>query len=117
MAGALSTGTALARDPDSGTREEHRNEMRQFREKMQEQMKTEDAELDKLEQQISKASGQEKVDAIAAAVTALIEQRKKMHTQLESMRQKWEQRKGGRPESGMTPGGMMESPSPSAPAQ
>ena len=72
-----------------------REEMRKIHEKWEQQMKQQDAELDKLQQQIDQSSGQQKMDAVANAVKALIQQRKTMHEQLSSFRERmrgaWEE--------------------------
>ena len=124
MAGALSSGIVMARSPERESRHERREEMRQWRQQMQEQVKAQDAELDKLQQQINSASGQQKVDALAAAVNALIQQRKQMHTQLESFRDRIEKERGGgagmpggesSPGAGASPGGAGSPGTESAP--
>jgi hypothetical protein len=47
--------------------------------------KEQDAELDKLVAEMNSASADKKVDAIAAVLTKLVEQRKAMHEQMQTM--------------------------------
>jgi hypothetical protein len=47
--------------------------------------KDQDAELDKLVAEMNTASADKKVDAIAAVLTKLVEQRKAMHEQMQTM--------------------------------
>jgi hypothetical protein len=53
--------------------------------KMMGEMKAADAKLDALVQAMNAAKGAEKTDAIAAVVTALVEQRGSMHSSMASM--------------------------------
>lgn len=48
-------------------------------------LKDQDVELDKLAAEMNSASPEKKLDAVAAVVTKLIEQRKAMHEQLQKM--------------------------------
>jgi hypothetical protein len=59
--------------------------MMQEHQKMAAQMKTEDAELDRLVADMNAATGEKKVDAIVAVVTKLVEQRKAMHQKMSDM--------------------------------
>lgn len=79
--------------------------------KMEAQMKSQDAELDKLVARMNSATGEKKVDAVAAVVNKLIEDRKMMHAQMAGMHKNMHGR--------MMKHGMMEeqtasSPSPTA---
>jgi Spy/CpxP family protein refolding chaperone len=47
--------------------------------------KEQDAELDKLVAEMNSASADKKLDAVAAVVTKLVEQRKAMHEQMQKM--------------------------------
>jgi hypothetical protein len=47
--------------------------------------KDQDAELDKLVTEMNSASADKKLDAVAAVVTKLVEQRKAMHEQMQKM--------------------------------
>ena len=47
--------------------------------------KDQDAELDKLVAEMNSASADKKLDAVAAVVTKLVEQRKAMHEQMQKM--------------------------------
>jgi hypothetical protein len=55
------------------------------RQKMMEDMKAMDAQLDTLVQKMNGATGQAKVDATAAVVAELVSQRKTMHERMASM--------------------------------
>ena len=48
-------------------------------------LKDQDVELDKLAAEMNSASPEKKLDAVAAVVTKLVEQRKAMHEQLQEM--------------------------------
>ena len=52
---------------------------------MMSNLKDQDAELDKLVAEMNSASADKKLDAIAAVVTKLVEQRKAMHEQMQKM--------------------------------
>jgi uncharacterized coiled-coil protein SlyX len=66
----------------------HHGWMAEMHQKMEAEMKTEDAELDKLVSEMNTATGEKKVDAIAAVVNKLVEQRKSMHEKMETMTEK-----------------------------
>jgi uncharacterized coiled-coil protein SlyX len=79
----------------------HHAWMQEMHQKMEAEMKAEDAELDKLVSEMNTATGEKKVDAIAAVVNKLVEQRKAMHQKMETMtekmgakRRKWMEEKG-----------------------
>ncbi len=114
MVGALSAGTLCAQGMDGGKlgkMQERQARREQIREKMRDQMKAQDAELDKAAAEMNAATGEKKVDAVAAAVNKLIEQRKAMHKELESLHKQKQLRKEERRSA--TPGaeGSMASPS------
>jgi hypothetical protein len=96
----------------------HRRAMRQeMNQKWEAQMKTEDAELDKLVQQMNSATGQKKVDAIAALLNKLVEQHKMMHEKMEKRSEKMSARHRKRMEEKETTSpapGPKASPGPSA---
>ena len=52
---------------------------------MMSNLKDQDAELDKLVAEMNSASADKKIDAVAAVVTKLVEQRKAMHEQMQKM--------------------------------
>jgi len=52
---------------------------------MMSNLKDQDAELDKLVAEMNSASADKKIDAVAAVVTKLVEQRKAMHEQMLKM--------------------------------
>jgi septal ring factor EnvC (AmiA/AmiB activator) len=62
-------------------------EMMARHQKMMDEMKAMDARLDGLVQKMNTAQGQAKVDAMAAAVTELVQQRKTMHERMMTMHQ------------------------------
>jgi hypothetical protein len=62
-------------------------EMMARHQKMMDEMKAMDARLDGLVQKMNTAQGQAKVDATAAAVTELVQQRKTMHERMMGMHQ------------------------------
>jgi hypothetical protein len=66
----------------------HHAMMEEMHQKWEAQMKAEDAELDKLVQQMNAATGEKKVDAMAAVLNKMIEQRKAMHEKMDNMREK-----------------------------
>ena len=55
------------------------------KEQMMANWKDQDAELDKLVTEMNSASADKKVDAVAAVLTKLVEQRKAMHEQMQKM--------------------------------
>jgi uncharacterized coiled-coil protein SlyX len=90
-------------DKMGGMMKGHRHHawMEEMHQKMEAEMKAEDAELDKLVSEMNTATGEKKVDAIAAVVNKLVEQRKTMHQKMETMtekmgarRRKWMEEKG-----------------------
>ncbi|HZS18768.1 MAG TPA: hypothetical protein VFA51_12645 [Candidatus Udaeobacter sp.] len=69
--------------------------MMQEHQKMAAEMKAQDAELDRLVAEMNAATGEKKIDAIAAVITKMVEQRKAMHQKMGGMH-------------GMMEGGMMK---------
>ena len=59
--------------------------MAEMHQKMEAEMKAQDAELDKLVAAMNSATGEQKVNAIAAVVSKLVEQRKAMHAEMAKM--------------------------------
>jgi hypothetical protein len=55
------------------------------KDQMMSNMKDQDAELDKLVAEMNSAPADKKVDAVAVALTKLVEQRKAMHEQMQEM--------------------------------
>ena len=97
MAGMLSTGAVLAQDPEpgvsccgmmAGKMGAHKGEMAEWHQKMVEKFKAQDAELDKLVAEMNAASGEKKVEAIAAIVNKMMENRKAWHAEMETRHQK-----------------------------
>jgi uncharacterized protein (DUF3084 family) len=76
--------------PDAGDqkKEENSNQMGMMdmnKGQMMSSWKEQDAELDKLVAEMNGAPADKKVDAIAAVLTKLVEQRKAMHEQMQAM--------------------------------
>jgi hypothetical protein len=85
-------------------------QMAEMHQKMDAEMKAENAELDKLVAAMNSATGEKKVDAIAAVVSKLVEQRKAMHEKRAAMHEKMQ---GGMMKHDMK-GKTESSPSPTA---
>jgi len=66
----------------------HKGEMMEWHQKMMEKIKAQDAELDKLVQDMNAATGDKKVDAIAAIVNKVMEERKAWHAEMEERHKK-----------------------------
>ena len=60
-------------------------DMKEMHQKMDAEMKAQEADLDKLVAEMSAATGDKKVDAVAAVVAKLVEQRKAMHAKMSGM--------------------------------
>ncbi len=86
-------------------------QMAEMHQKMDAEMKAQDAELDKLVAAMNSATGEKKVDAIAAVVNKLVEQRKAMHEKMGAMH---ENMQGGMMKHDMMKGKTESSPSPTA---
>ena len=61
------------------------SKMMEMQQKMDAEMKAQDAELDRLVAEMSTATGERKVDAVAVVVAKLVEQRKAMHSKMSGM--------------------------------
>lgn len=85
--------------------------MAEMHQKMDAEMKAQDAELDKLVTAMNSATGEKKVDAIAAVVNKLAEHRKAMHGKMAEMHKKMQ---GGMMKHDMMKGKTESSPSPTA---
>jgi hypothetical protein len=68
---------------------EHHDMMMQMHQKMETAWKEQDAELDKLVAQMKSASGDQKVSAIEAVVSKLVELHKQEHENMIAMHEKW----------------------------
>jgi hypothetical protein len=62
---------------------------REFHEKMAKMAKTHEAELDALVKEIDTAKGEKKVEALAATVKKMVEQRKAMHALMSECQSQW----------------------------
>ena len=113
MAGVMSAGAVSALDTDSGMvccgmipgmMGAHKGEMMDWHQKMMEKIKAQDAELDKLVQEMNAATGDKKVDAMAAILNKMMENRKAWHAEMTErhqkmmdwMKQKMESKKGAK---------------------
>jgi hypothetical protein len=84
---ALQNATVFAQDSSKVremSKEQHR-EMMPMHQKMQEEQKLQDAEIDKLVVEMNTATGEKRMDAIVAVVNKLIEQRKAMHEKMAAL--------------------------------
>ena len=104
VAGVISAGAVFAQEgptgPMQGMMGHGRGEMMEWKKKMAEEMKAQDAELDRLAAEMNAATGEKKVDAIAAVLNKMIEQRKAWHSRMEAMHEKM---KGMMPKEGAKP--------------
>lgn len=66
----------------------HKGEMMEWHQKMVDKFKAQDAELEKLVAEMNAASGEKKVEAIAAIVNKMMENRKAWHSEMEGRHQK-----------------------------
>ena len=89
IAAALSAAVLIAQVPPAGPMkgmiQGDKSRMTEMHQKMEAEMKAQDAELDRLVAEMSAATGDRKVDAVAAVVAKLVEQRKAMHSQMSGM--------------------------------
>jgi hypothetical protein len=84
VAGLLQSATLFAQDPGTmqGMDKQKHREMMPMHEKMMEEQKAQDAEIDKLMAEMNAATGEKRVDAIIAVINKLVEQRKAMHAKM-----------------------------------
>jgi cell division protein FtsL len=82
--GLLQSSMLFAQTPSGmqGMDKQKHREMMPMHEKMMEEQKKQDAEIDKLAAEMNAATGEKRVDAIVAVVNKLIEQRKEMHQEM-----------------------------------
>ncbi len=89
IAVALPATALIAQGPPAGPMKDSmkmdNSKMTEMHQKMEAEMKAQDAELDKLVAAMSAATGEQKADAVAAVVAKLVEQRKTMHSQMSGM--------------------------------
>ena len=72
-----------------GWGKKHNHQMwREFHEKMEKMAGAQEAELDALVKDIDSAKGEKKVDALAAAVKKMVEQRKQLHAYMSEFHEK-----------------------------
>ncbi len=106
-AGVLCATGAIAQETDPamacgsmmpGMMGEKRGEIMQWHQKMMEKFKAQNAELDKMVQEMNAASGDKKVEAIAAIINKVMEERKAWFAEMEARHNKmmeWMQNKKG----------------------
>ena len=88
IAATLPATALIAQGPPFGPMKDKnvdKSKMMEMHQKMEAEMKAQDAELDKLVAAMSTATGEKKADAVAAVVAKLVEQRKAMHSQMSGM--------------------------------
>lgn len=112
LAGAMSTGMVFAAESGAVQNMKERWEKRQaqreeIREKIEGELKKQDAELDKVQSDLKSAPADKKLDALTAAVNVLIDQRREMHhtmetlgNKLKSARENGQLFKGNQPQNG-----------------
>lgn len=117
IAATLPASALLAQEEHGQMGDMMKGDHAAMEQKMEAQMKVQDAELDKLVARMNSATGEQKVDAVAAVVNKLVEDRKMIHAQMAGMHKNMH---GGMMMHGrMMKHGMMDeqptsSPSPSA---
>jgi cytochrome c556 len=91
---ALASSGVFAQDKEpekmGGMMKEHHAKMSEMHQKMEATWKEQNAELDKLVTQMNSAQGDQKVSAMAAVVSKLVEIMKKEHEEMAAMHQKME---------------------------
>ena len=128
MAGVLSAGAVCAQEADPnvaccammpgmmpGMMGAHKGELREWHQQMMEKIKAQDAEMDKLVQDMNAATGEKKVDAIAAIINKAMEHRKAWHQEMEARHKKlmeWMESEKGKMQKENPPAG---SENPKAP--
>ena len=89
IAAALPAAILIAQVPPAGPMkgmiQGDNSKMMEMHQKMEAEMTAHDAELDKLVAEMNTATGDKKVDAVAAVVAKLVEQRKAMHSKMSGM--------------------------------
>ncbi|HEY5769071.1 MAG TPA: hypothetical protein VIS71_04415 [Terrimicrobium sp.] len=89
IAATLPLTAARAEDPGqtetSDQKQEQSSDTMGMKGKMMSNWKEQDAELDKLVAEMNNAPAERKLDAVAAVLTKLVEQRKAMHEQMRKM--------------------------------
>ncbi len=109
IAATLPASALLAQEEHGGMMKGDHAQMAEMHQKMEAEMKAQDAELDKLVAAMNSATGEKKVDAIAAVVSKLVEQHKAMHEKMGAMHEKMQ---GGMMKHDMKKGNAGSSPSP-----
>lgn len=93
------------REEMGGMMNEHHAEMAKMHQKMEATWQKQDAELNQLVTQMNNAQGDQKVTAMAAVVTKLVELRKKEHDDMATMHEKMKGKMEGmmKDHAGMSP--------------
>ncbi len=94
IAATLPASALLAQEEHGGMMKGDHAQMAEMHQKMEAEMKAQDAELDKLVAAMNSATGEKKVDAIAAVVSKLVEQHKAMHEKMQGGMMKHDMMKG-----------------------
>ncbi len=84
IAATLPVSALLAQEEHGMMKGDHAK-MAEMHQKMEAEMKAQNAEVDKLVAAMNSATGEKKVDAIAAVVSKLVEQRKAMGEKMAEM--------------------------------
>ena len=88
VAAALPGGLLLAQGEHGkmgDMMKEHPANMSEMHQKMEAEMKAQDAELDKLVSEMNSATGEKKAEAMATLLSKIVEQRKTMHEKMAGM--------------------------------
>ncbi len=85
IAATLPASALLAQEEHGEMGDMMKGDHAAMEQKMEAQMKAQDAELEKLVAQMNSATGEKKVDAVAAVVNKLVEDRKMMHAKMGAM--------------------------------
>ena len=85
MIAAALPGAALLAQGGPPWTKEHPAKMSPMHQKMEAEMKAQDADLDKLVSEMNMATGEKKADAMAAVLSKMVEQRKTMHNEMAGM--------------------------------
>jgi cytochrome c556 len=96
VAAAFMGSSVFAQDKEpekmGGMMKEHHAKMAEMHQKMEAAWKEQDAELDKLVSQMNSAQGDQKISAMAAVVSKLVELRRKEHEDMAAMHKKMQKR-------------------------
>ncbi len=111
IAATLPASALLAQEEHGDMMKGDHAQMAEMHQKMEAEMKAQNAEIDSLVAAMNSATGEKKVDAIAAVVSKLVEQRKAMQEKMAAMHEKMQ---GGMMKHDMMKGKTESSPSPTS---